>query len=103
MVRSDITRVHRLTSKPQEHSIGNLRAIEIEFTTRDFIHMSNKINCLWISQNRSNLRHVCQKEHVGGYVATMAVHTSTQEVFSIGPIFDETNLEVISALQETTD
>ena len=103
MMRSDITRVHRLTSEPSEHSIGNLRAIKREFTTGDFIHMINKSNRLWISLSRSNLRHVRQQENVGGYAATMAVHTATQEVLSGGPISIETNLEVISALQETTD
>ena len=61
MMRSDITRVHRLTSKSSEHSIGNLRAIKKEFTVGDFIHMMNKYNHLWIAQKKEkSLSHAQQ-------------------------------------------
>ena len=62
--------------------------------------MTNKKNCLWISQHRSGLGHERKKENVGGYAATTAVHAANQKSLSGGPVNLKTNPEILVVLRE---
>jgi len=56
MMRSDVVRPHRLTSKPSEHSFAILHTMIREFTVSDFVSLIQKLRRFWMAKVRSNLK-----------------------------------------------
>ena len=102
ILRHDVTKPHRVTSEPSEHSIAHLRSFVREFTVLDLIQIINKMGRLLVAQFESNLLTVRNQNDTGGYAATVDNNIESIDNNDIsGKITVETSPEVISMLEET--
>ena len=104
ILRHNVTKPHRVTSEPSEHSIAHRRSFVREFTVLDLIQIINKMGRLLVSQFESNLLTVRNQNDTDGYAATVDNNIESIDNNDISrKITVKTSPEVISMLEETMD